>query len=820
MAYKARFVHGSRTFDLDGEGEYDLFQDFVFPAADEALNATAAPAGSMTGGGVISKTAQDRWWAWSVRIQGSSGTQTHYAAQRLSAWLNGALADKSSKLYFEYTPNYVVPAPIWGQHGQPYRFEVKAAIVDIDGSYYHYTIPDSVLIVPISLYVGPYALGARQRLAQAMGAVFDDNRGTADGLSRGLVVNGALTNRITNPSFETNTTGWTAADCTIEQTTEQAWVGSYGLRQTVSTTNTTAYCYATGNTGTPLAQQNYVASARVYVPEQMIGKVVKLRMSESGGASASEVTAEHVLTPTVSGWNYMYISGTIKKADRTALSVQLIITGAATTPAGSWVIWDAVQLVGPDIYNIYPYIDGDQIGCAWSGTAHGSTSTSTAGYARIPVTSSDTFNMRQGSVCAVMKMPYASTDVPSGANNRVFYTNTGFRLMYYQTNGKFILHDGSISSAGVAASWAAGDIIVVHATWGPEGMKTYFNATASANAAYVNPGAAAYCYIGSNASSPPTERILATFLDFSVWNVPLTAAQITADYALISPHIRGGDGKGQRLSSIPYLWTKDGDNVVDNCTDATRNHYAIAAGIQGSENAETEITGTLSNTYNVLTLSNYATRSYVNPAAAASLLFSDLSGTATGATDCGGAVYVKSLDTSSAVLSNTPAGFPNDPGIGYYVLARIKDAGSDYIRIRAKYDAGAVYYYGDYSRPYATDTNYHIYKTPKLITSTDDSTGIAIDLFGYRAGAAANLSIDYIAVFPEPTLTVRNTIASNSLSLVGKKAVFATTIGEAIEFSPNRYNLLQSILGGESETSVITHTITYNIYYTPRYLIL
>ena len=62
MTYKARFVHGSRSFNLDS-GAYDLFQDFIFPVAEESLNMGAPAARSMTGGEVVSKTAQDRWWA-------------------------------------------------------------------------------------------------------------------------------------------------------------------------------------------------------------------------------------------------------------------------------------------------------------------------------------------------------------------------------------------------------------------------------------------------------------------------------------------------------------------------------------------------------------------------------------------------------------------------------------------------------------------------------------------------------------------------------------------------------------------------------------
>lgn len=833
MSYSAKFTHGTRTFDLNSS-EYDLYTDFVFPAADEALNIGSGTSGNRSGGNVVSKRPQDRWWAWSVVVQGTSEAQTHNAARRLSAWLNQALEDTSSKVYFEYRTNADIPEPIWGQHGAAYRWEVKAAIVDLDGSYYSYEWQSAVLILPISLMVGPHAKGARQKMSQAMGAVFEDTYGVADGLSRGTVINGALTNLVVNPSFETNTTGWTAVDSTLERTADQAWVGNYGMRMTVNTTGTNASAYATANTGTPLAQQNYVMSARVYTPAQMVGYRVNLRLSESGGASAAEITAEisSYFTVPSEGWHYLKISGTLKKADRTTLTAALYIMNTGSPPAGSWVIWDAIQVVGPNIFNIYPYIDGDKLGCAWTGTAHASTSTSTAGYCRLPVTASDVFDMRQGTVCAVMKMPYASTDVPSANNNRVFYTNTALRVMYYQTDGKFYIHDNT-ASVGVSASWAAGDIIVIHATWGPAGMKVYFNATASASEAYVNPGAAAYVYIGSNASSPPTERILATFLDFTVWNTPFTAAQVTSDYANISPHIRGGDGKGQRLSGLNWLWTKDGDNIVDNYYDATHSHIAIIGGVPGTTEAETEIKGVLSGAKNTTTLSNYATRNYFNPisTAGAKWTYKDLSGSADAVeTAVGGEAYVFSATTSEAgFMGAFSIGFDptyDNDEIGFCVIARIRDVGTDYIRIRSRYATnssvgGNTTYYSDYSRPYSTATKYRLYRTPILSTMLWYASSASINLYGYRAGSDANLYVDFVCVLPEPYATLKfSGSGSAQIYLVGNSLIGGDFIGNPIEFVPNKYNLLQSFMGDDSHEHTLATTLTYTLYVTPRYSIL
>lgn len=846
MTYKARFVHGNRYFNLDA-GEFSLFQDFIFPAADEALNVSTPNVGSMSGGRVVSKTAQDRWWAWSVMVTGTTNAQTHLAARRLSAWLSQSIEDKTDKVYFEYTPNYVIPAPIWGQHGAPYRFEVKAAIVDLDGSYYVAEIPNKVLILPISLFVAPYALGARQKLAQAMGAVFEDAYGTADGMPRGTIINGGLTNRVPNSSFETNTTGWAATNGAIERTSEQAWVGSYGLRLTVATTNTTAVAaYGNVYTGTPLGQLNYVLSARVYIPSDMVGKTVSISIGESGGTSAAEETVAKSLTPTVSDWHYMFATGTLKKADRTAISVYLGINAAATTYAGHWVIWDAIQLVGPDVYNIYPYIDGDQIGCAWTGTAHGTTSTSTAGYLRIPVTSGDAINMANGSMIAILKMPFASTDIPADSDNRVMYTNTGLRVFFHKADSKFYIHDNT-TSVGVDASWAAGDIITVHAAWGPAGMWVAYNGTASATQRYVNPGAAAYVYIGSNVSSPPTERILGTFLDFSLFGQPFTATQMTADYANSHAHADGGDGMGQRLSSTPYLWTKDGDSQVDNCTQGTTyNHWAVAAGIQGGVDAETEIVGTLGTAYATVNLSNFASRNYVNPAAADTMFFADNSGTPL-AGACGGEVDVTSISTTSLLISSTSNAFklgkiPEIIGKDVIIFTRVIDAATSYLRLQQTNFFGAVASVtGDTSRPYATSANNaRLFRVPpvsilSVLNWSDYPSGqVTISIDGKRITGTNNVNVDYLAAFPRPFLTIKgspNSVQGTLVyfSLKGERYTCGNSsaaeyvwriLGDPIEFTPNRYNLLQSLMGDESNDPVIASTLTYTIYITPRYLLI
>jgi hypothetical protein len=65
--------------------------------------------------------------------------------------------------------------------------------------------------------------------------------------------------------------------------------------------------------------------------------------------------------------------------------------------------------------------------------------------------------------------------------------------------------------------------------------------------------------------------------DFRIYDIDLTAAQVLADYTNIAPVI----AQSRTISPVPWLWTQDGDGVVDDITDADQAAYAVAGGIVG-----------------------------------------------------------------------------------------------------------------------------------------------------------------------------------------------------------------------------------------------
>jgi hypothetical protein len=297
------------------------------------------------------------------------------------------------------------------------------------------------------------------------------------------------------------------------------------------------------------------------------------------------------------------------------------------------------------------------------------------------------------------------------------------------------------------------------------------------------------------------------------------------------------------LESLPYLWTKDGDNVVDNCTDATRNHYAIAAGIQGSTEAETEIQGLCSNDPKQISLSVYKSQEYtpITP------FFKDVSGTAE-ANTCGGEKLVTSITTSYTSITagaGNPLIWSNKSyrelnGISFTVLARIKDATTGYIRIYPNLIAGTFDVTGssNASRPMATSTSYALYTTAIISSLTEDKLipDVTFDytllLYALRNTGTNDITVDYFAVFPRPycnyyfsstiekfyingtTITVLSGTFTPPAVSIGK------VVGDPIEFAPNKYNLLQTLTGGIGDDPTVAETTTYTIYVTPRYNLL
>jgi len=201
--------------------------------------------------------------------------------------------------------------------------------------------------------------------ADLSGAVhFENGRGdrTKAEFDRALVVEEATTNRVTNPSFETNTTGWTNGGlATFERSTDEVLFGNYSLHILANSASDTAGMFdVSGFTA--------AATVTVAVWVKASHSTVSLRVR-------SEPSYDLVGTATHSGsgeWERLEVTGALS-AGETMLTILIYESGASGYED---VYIDGVQ--AEENGYATTYCDGSLgPGYAWSGTEHGSTSTRT-----------------------------------------------------------------------------------------------------------------------------------------------------------------------------------------------------------------------------------------------------------------------------------------------------------------------------------------------------------------------------------------------------------------------------------------------------------
>jgi hypothetical protein len=196
--------------------------------------------------------------------------------------------------------------------------------------------------------------------------------GTAGKFFGGSVTVGeATTNRILNPSVETNTTGYASDTGTLARSTDYALFGTYSLR----------YTHSSGGSGNTY----YNVSGTLATSTTFTFSVYARR---GDGAAVSGVTcfidsSLATITPTISavgnGWYRIYAT----RAIGGSLGNHIVgITGMATDTTWYFDGWQCEALS-----YVTPYVDGSLVtsGVAWTGTAHASTSTRTAASLAYPV---------------------------------------------------------------------------------------------------------------------------------------------------------------------------------------------------------------------------------------------------------------------------------------------------------------------------------------------------------------------------------------------------------------------------------------------------
>lgn len=820
MGKYAKLKHGSKELDLSG-GDYCLMPEFTPPPP--------APIPLLTGGNMLNRYAggrrvdrsfSDRPMNVPLVISGDSAAETHGLVRRLVSFIESAMMDSSDPLYFVYGESDAIPyEPKWGQQFKYY--EIKDASQAIGNLYGIASIYESLIFVNLPMLVGPFAVGKRQLVGSATGSIRENTYTSPDGISRGTMIPEASTNKMTNPIFghSTYNNGWTGgADTDITENTDDEYIIAGSSSARYVRTGNTAYTFTqsidAGNTN------DHTLSC--YVKKQDGSAVTSSDVVIYYGASKTTT-----YTAVGDGWYRIHASfAGISGATATG------IAGASGTGKAFYV--DGFHFT-EEAY-MTPLVHGDMLDCVWNSTDHESTSSSTA--ARWRIDGNSEMSIVEGCIRFVWLPDVDSTSVTG--NRRFFATGTsGMAFSWIGGSTQYKFEDGTNNDSSANTSFTAGVPVVFHCVYGFRGFEVFINGVLTAiDYATYTPQTIGNLYVGSSASA--TEHINGTFLDLTIFDRALTAAEILDDYNNISDHVNGGDGYGQRINPIPWLWTYDGDNVLDSYCDSTHENYCVYGGIPGNIPADTIYHITPSATGVSIFVSNFGANYYVD----LSECFSDLSGHVD-AGALGGEVEQLTATTTAAFPFSASSNFTSDlaskalDGLNARFLASISDAGSN-LYIYA-YAAGGNGTSSSSTRSIVADATRKYFVTYETITPVSYANKFEWLLendknyyiwLGRTTGSAV-AEIDYTQLFLGDFFTVENVDSSNTESFIinGRNAIEITSagidsktnkiIGDTLDLYPNKMNHVVILSGTVGANTAFTRTVTITRTYTiPRWSIL
>ena len=803
MTVTARFIRGNKTIDI--VYPYSL-SGFVPPSVRPDYNITTGTSANKTGGGeLFGLKYNNRSISFGVRVLGTSRSQMETSVRKLQAFLAGATGEVT---YFEYRDN-TLPVPLYGQFGASLRYEIVTAETYYNNEYQSDMQRASGLTVGISLVVRPFAVGSRQRVATASGGVTEDILGMADGSSRGLMVMEATTNKMTNPVFGSTTwnTGWTAAaNIVASQNTALDFVFPGGINS--------AYLTCKAATNDTFTQSINAGDTNAHY---LTAYVVK---PDRSAVTSSDVALYY---------------GASKTTTYTAMGNGVYRLSAAVTGINAGTATGVIVSPGKSIYLMFTQLEekayftppcfGDQIGCAWTGTAHASTSSRTAG--RVTLLATEVFNQSQGTIAWTVKMPMDSTLQPTS----VFWDMAGvtFRSYWQLSDSKFYFNDGTNSISSVAKSFAAGDVLTFHATWGSSGLKLYLNGSEIATGAtYTIPTIGATFDIGRDEIGFCGN---ATTMAWSAYSTALSAGQVLELYRAMDA-VSSSD---RRVDYIPWLWTKDGDNIVDNCDDSTRDNWAVVAGVPGTVDALTEFQLTYDATDSSVWIGKHLDR--LDDWRKLTDRFYVDSGIAPEVGNSSGNYYSMASGLAPRPASSITPLAPRNINGEFHFFCRLRcEAATVSTGIGFYILTPNGYIYSTDKRVTVT-TDYKLFYVGKLYMAPMDlvpPTDVAIALSMNFDFAAGTERLDFIQVINGPVFRVRPVtteppggggavVLPTKLYIQGQRVSFNTSLtvpeatGDMIELTPGMYNTIQVIQADQSGLYDLADTLTFSaVYTTPR----
>jgi hypothetical protein len=265
----------------------------------------------------------------------------------------------------------------------------------------------------------------------------------------------ATTNLVTNPSFETNTTGWlifndTGGDLAVSRVADDSLIGTYSAKLTAATINDSQFYYVLSGGFT--SGTSY--SGSVWMRATSTVNVI-LRLRRSG--PSYETYASQTFSVTTD-WQRFSISFTAAATVTGRISIE--------PQAASTVYVDAVQ-VETKAYST-PYCDGtlggysasgvaDGTGHSWSGTAHASTSSRLL--TNMYYSQKGELNGNQGTVMAWVKKTPSETYAPTTTKyGGIFDCN------YAGGNGMLVSFRYATTNTSTISTWIHGSLKLTSTT--------------------------------------------------------------------------------------------------------------------------------------------------------------------------------------------------------------------------------------------------------------------------------------------------------------------------------------------------------------------
>ena len=559
-----KLFHGADSLDLN-TGRYCVDdQTFSPPTAARSVTFSRSSLGS----DAVRKRRANRSWEFALHVVptgSASKSEAERALRELQSFLDRAGVEEDP-LYIVYRAwNDYDYEPYFGLHSAFMRYEVVHGHAEAGGMY-NLTVGNSNAVpnISINLTINPQAAGIPMRAGQATGGIFEDYIGKGDSSVKGTIVPEATTNRVPNPAFMHGTydTNWSTA-------------GTAGL---VAAANKDKEYILFGDTSVKLSYSATAADAR-YVDtitltgaNYILSAYVKARDGSAITASNVQLWYNAQVTPDLyismgDGW-YRLIADISGSAEAVALGVNIL-----ENDQDYYV--DGIQCEQKATLEVTAFCSGDLLGCAWAGTKNDSNSTRTAGLLRYNF--SDVLPGRGGYTIRVAWLP----EVAASASNRHFFNDADDDIRAWIKDDEAIVFQVSASNSvtSTVRTYTPGTPMIFHFTWDGDTVTIYEDGSSigTAGSKVASTSETTLLYVGS--TETPHLHLNGTILDFSTFDRAMSSGDVTADHRELTQQI----ADKERTSPLPYLFSEDGDDIIDNDTDGTLFSYGVIAGLMGDD---------------------------------------------------------------------------------------------------------------------------------------------------------------------------------------------------------------------------------------------